>query len=69
MKFKVGDRVIISKDLDTLIDDWDFDIIDEMLEFAGREAQITSIENNSYFIDIDHGKYYWHEELLTEVEA
>ena len=71
MNFKVGDKVKISNDLESLIDKGYLDIIGSMFKFAGKDAEIKRVcphQKEFFLLDIDDGFYVWHEDLLTRVE-
>jgi len=67
---KVGDKVLITDNLKKLIHKG-YDIVNEMLDYAGKTTTIKTVynsENNlKYDLDIDDGEYYWHPELLTSL--
>ena len=71
-KFKVGDRVIIRHDLSTDMGDDYFDVMDDMVELAGKEATITDVDDfiydfPVYDLDIDEGVFGWTEDMFEEV--
>lgn len=69
MKFKVGDRVRIRKDLKVSVH-YGYDIfISDMSDYRGKEAIVTDIheycpEGQAYLLDIDNGVWNWTEEML-----
>ena len=67
MKFKVGDRVRIRKDLKEG-DDFEIYVTDEMEELAGEIVTITKVNkalvNVKYAIDKDDGFYAWSEDMF-----
>lgn len=68
MKFKVGDKVRVRDDLvgeQSYDDDVYFAI--EMKNYNGRQAVITTIQNNCYYIDIDNGCWMWSDSMLEPV--
>ena len=66
--YQIGDRVVIGAH--RYIDE-DNNWADEMAEYVGEEATITSLEGtdgtNSYLVhvDIDEGDWYWRVETMT----
>ena len=69
-KFKVGDKVVIKKDLkeeEFYGDNW---VNSTMAELAGQEATITGDAcDGDYEIDLDEGEYYWNKEMFEEVNT
>lgn len=67
MKFKVGDRVRIRKDLKKG-DDFEIYVTDKMEELAGEIVTITKVNkalvNVRYVIDKDDGFYAWSEDMF-----
>ena len=67
MKFKVGDRVRIRKDLKEG-DDFEIYVTDGMEELAGEIVTITKVNkalvNVMYVIDKDDGFYSWSEDMF-----
>jgi len=62
MKFKIGDRVKIASDLE----EDKFDVVEGMLKLAGKTAIVTKITGEEgYYLDIDKGRWYWNEEILS----
>lgn len=68
MKYKVGDKVRVKKNLlsDTSYGKHTF--ISEMERFRGENATITQAYNDTYRIDIDNAEWYWSGEMLEPVE-
>lgn len=68
MKYKVGDKVRVKKNLlsDTSYGKHTF--ISEMERFRGENATITQADNDTYQIDIDNAEWYWSGEMLEPVE-
>lgn len=64
MRFKVGDKVRIVKDL-TLED---VGQVHDMLEFRGLEATVETVFDQSYHLTVDNHEWYWMDELLEPVE-
>lgn len=65
MKYKVGDRVRIKRDLERG-DDYRFGVSDEMEELKGQIVTITHVECDCYEIKEDNGEWYWSEEMFEE---
>lgn len=67
MKYKIGDKVQIRKDLNCEIT-CRSGVTEEMIFFAGKEAEIKKtfcyMGRESYYIDIDDGRWFWNEEML-----
>jgi len=63
---KVGDKVLIIANLEELIEN--YDIVDEMLEHAGKEATILELGDNCYYLDIDDWYWSWENILLKPIE-
>lgn len=63
---KVGDKVLIIANLEELIEN--YDIVDEMLEYADKEATILELGDNCYYLDIDDGYWSWENILLKPIE-
>ena len=77
MKYKIGDKVKIRKDLvegdlEAAIETEDKDLYvnSNMIEFAGKTAIITEIVENDYDyrIDLDEGSFFWADEMLENTE-
>lgn len=70
MKYKVGDKVKIRKDLNTDIKCWSR-VMPEMLQYAGRNAVIDDVTVTgictSYRLDIDSKRWKWNDEMLETV--
>ena len=68
MKYKVGDKVRVKKNLlsDTSYGKHIF--ISEMERFRGENATITQANNDTYQIDIDNAEWYWSGEMFEPVE-
>lgn len=65
---KIGDKILITEDLEAkMIQNPEFDIVVEMLEFVGKEATITGQDEqweDWFFLDVDNGHWYWRKDLL-----
>lgn len=69
-KYKVGDKITIKPDLNTEMQSDNLFVVDEMLEYAGKETTIAKVdEYGDYFLDIDDKVWYWAEEFFAEIEA
>ena len=70
MRFKVGDKVRIKKDLDINRNYGDIGIMREMEEFLGNEARIIHVEHGDdkyYELDIDDSRWMWNDEMLEPI--
>ena len=68
MKFKVGDKVRIRKDL---VEEAVYGYIDatsEMVKLGGALSEISDVHTNSYYLKVDDGEYYWSDEMLEPAE-
>lgn len=66
-EIETGDRIRIKskEELEALMDTED--ISDEMLEFAGKEAEVTYIySDDDMELDIDGQEYYWSPAMIAE---
>ena len=70
MKFKVGDKVRIRKDLESGNKYGVNYVNDEMLQYKGKQAIIKKVLKvcEEYIIDIDNKGYYWTDEMLEPVK-
>ena len=62
MKYKIGDKVRIRRDLS----DDEINVNPMMISFAGSTATITKVYNDgvAYAVDIDKGDWVWHGSML-----
>ena len=68
MKFKVGDKVRIKKDLDSR-KRYKVLIISKMESYKGKIAEIVRARNdNSFVLDIDKGRWIWSDDTFELVE-
>lgn len=71
-RFKVGERVKVSNDLQAFGIEYKTHITSKMIGCAGNEATITSVwgSNVRYFINIDgiHQDWCWTEDMLDKIE-
>lgn len=67
MKYKVGDRVRIRRDLS---EDIEF-VNEKMLSYAGELATITRTyyPKEAYDVDIDEGDWVWHDSMFEDVDT
>ena len=66
MKFKVGDKVRVRKDLEVSKDYGNCGVVKDMKEYRGKEFIIDKVWRNCYMLkDID---YYWTDEMLEPIE-
>lgn len=64
MKFKVGDKVRVRKDLEAYEEYGNFDFSESMEKYKGKIVTIKAINSDSYFIGEDNGDYYWTDEMF-----
>lgn len=66
MKYKVGDKVKIRKDLNTseMYGSWDCSL--DMASYRGMIATIINCYNDSYHIDVDDECYDWTDEMFED---
>jgi hypothetical protein len=57
MKFKVGDKVTIRKDLSR----YEYNVVSDMEEYRGQVATITDVKDSYYLIDLDDGTWAWND--------
>lgn len=63
MKYKIGDKVLIRKDLVT--DECGSDsVVSEMLKYRGKIATIKRYTDIAYMIDLDGGSWGWTNEMF-----
>ena len=67
MKFKVGDKVRIRKDLKSSERYNGISFTVEMEEYRGKVAKITKIIFDNYELDIDDGEWCWSDNMLEHV--
>lgn len=67
MKFKVGDKVRIRKDLKSRERYNGISFTVEMEEYRGKVAKITKIIFDNYKLDIDDGEWFWSDNMLEHV--
>src|SRR5574344_950579 len=70
MRFKVGDKVRIRKDLNLYNDYDNCGTVSEMLEYKGDIATIMKVFelSNCYKINIDNQQWLWTDEMFEPVE-
>lgn len=66
MKYKVGDKVRIKRDLKQG-DDYEFGVVDEMEELKGHVVTIAHIDDNIHKLKEDKGKWNWSEEMFENL--
>lgn len=69
MKYKVGDKVRIRKDLISGRRYHDFLITRDMCEMGGEEAVVKKANNRSYILSTEGAEYNWTDEMLEPVET
>lgn len=69
MKYKVGDKVKIRKDLNTseMYGDWDCSL--DMASYRGMIATITNCYDDSYHIDVDDERCDWTDEMFEDEDT
>lgn len=67
MKFKVGDKVRIRKDLKSMERYNGISFTVEMEEYRGKVAKITKIIFDNYELDIDDGEWFWSDNMLEHI--
>jgi len=62
----IGDKVTIRKDLK--VKKWygNDDFTKEMQKFKGREAIVTHITTNGFYLDIDNQNWTWTKEMFEK---
>lgn len=74
MRYKLGDKVTIRKDLVVkryyFGDNTGFNVlfVKDMKKFLGRTAIIVSLCNSSYKLNIDNGLWFWTDEMLENAD-
>lgn len=74
MRYKVGDKVTIRKDLVVkryyCQNNTGFNVlfVKDMKKFLGRTATIVKVSNYTYSIDIDNGLWFWTDEMLENAD-
>lgn len=64
MKFKVGDKVRIRKDLEVNKMYNGLNMHKQKAEFLGQTATVTVFWGHDYSLDVDGGKWSWNDEML-----
>jgi hypothetical protein len=69
MKYKKGEKIKVIKDLsnDKQYDDG-YNVTEDMLKYAGKNAIITIVGDDYYCIDIDNGHWCWSDSMLERVK-
>lgn len=68
-KFKVGDKIRVKKDANSIKSDSHIYFTDSMHCFLGREGKISGVWDCNYCIDIDSDRFYWSEKWLELIES
>ena len=70
VKFKVGDKVVVKKQLISGVDYGGFPFVDSMKEYRGKVVTIHEINSRvmAYEITEDGGEAYWTDEMLEPIE-
>ena len=69
MKYKVGDKVHIRKDLEVGKMYGGLNINEQKAEFLGKTATVKIYWGNEYSLDIDGGKWAWSDEMFEPEET
>ena len=67
MKFKVGDKVRVREDLEVGKDYGNYNIVEDMKKYKGKEFIINEVRRNYYRLK-DENWYCWTDEMLEPVE-
>jgi len=67
MKYKVGDKVIIRKDLAERPSEIAF-MFSNMVKYAGQVATIKHVNDYGYLYSVEENDYFWVEDMLEPVE-
>ena len=67
MKYKVGDKVIIRKDLAETPSEITF-MFSNMVKYAGQVATIKHVNDYGYLYSVEENDYFWVEDMLDPVE-
>jgi hypothetical protein len=70
MKYKVGDKVKVREDLIKINEKENvrWYIVQEMIEYEGKQATITRVTTTFYDLDIDNSEFNWSDAMLEPVE-
>ena len=71
MRYKVGDKVRVRKDLVVDKDYGGYDFVSSMEEFEGKIVTIESVDGDHYHIEEDkfEFKFYWVDEMLEPIKV
>ena len=67
MKFKVGDKVRVRENLEVGKDYGDYNVVEDMKKYEGKEFIIDEVRRNYYTLKNENW-YYWTDEMLELVE-
>ena len=70
MKFKIGDKVKIREDLKygMIVCSYERNsVVKDMLQYAGKTATITDIDDNACYLDIDGEEWVWGDIVLDKL--
>ena len=68
MKYKVGDKVKVRKDLEVDKRYGTEEFIEEMEEYKGKIVTIDTVNEDDYYIEEDKQSWSWTEEMLEDIE-
>ncbi len=68
MKFKVGDKVRVRKDLEAGKCYGSNGVADGMIKYLGKSANVVNIYNGQYLLDIVNGSWFWTDEMLEPAQ-
>lgn len=68
MKYKVGDKVRIRKDLKNNVEYDEVDVNEEMISWGGEEVTISEVlaEDSGYEIEEDDGYFLWTDSMFED---
>lgn len=69
MRYKVGEKVRIRKDLETDKSYGEYKFLDTMERYKGKEATIKNVYSESYSVDLDNQRWLWTDDMLEPAEA
>ena len=67
MKYKVGDKVRVKKDLEVGKDYGNHDVVEDMEKYKGKEFIINEVRRNYYRLKNENW-YCWTDEMLEQIE-
>ena len=67
MRFKVGDRVRIVKDL-TTVDARKCGVVYDMYEYVGMIATVDDVGAYFYLLSVDDNEWHWNDNMVEAIE-